>query len=160
MNKDNEIDLLVYEANNRIKDSKDKEVTLTKTVTTSAALAADATDATIKSLADGIYIPSGKAFASDVAGEAADNIIFKFTGKGTYTLKIQNSSKVEVYSETSGDLTVNGGHYFYITTKASESAQNAGSGTYKKVAFAKGNYTFSITDASSNVVLSGSFTIA
>ena len=32
VNKDNEIDLLVYEANNRIKDSKDKEVTLTKTV--------------------------------------------------------------------------------------------------------------------------------
>ena len=32
VNKDNEIDLLVYEANNRIKDNNNKEVTLTKTV--------------------------------------------------------------------------------------------------------------------------------
>ena len=161
VNKDNEIDLLVYEANNRIKDNNNKEVTLTKNVTASATLAANTTDAQLKNLADGMYIPSGKAFADDVAGNAADNIIFKFTGKGTYTLKIQNSkSKAEVYSENSGDLTSSGGHYFYITTKASESAQNAGTGTYKSAAFAKGDYTFSITDASSNVVLSGSFTIA
>ena len=123
-------------------------------------LAADATDATIKSLADGIYIPSGKAFADDVAGDAADNIIFKFTGKGTYTLKIKNDAGTEVYSEDSGNLTAEGGHYFYITTKATASAQNAGTGTYKNAAFAADDYTFSITDASSNVVLSGSFTIA
>lgn len=116
--------------------------------------------ATIKSLANGIYIPSGKNFASDVAGNAADNIIFKFTGTGNFTLKIKNDAGAEVYSENSGNLTAEGGHYFYITTKASSSAQNAGTGTYKSTAFAKGNYTFSITDASSNVVLSGSFTIA
>ncbi len=161
VNKDNEIDLLVYEANNRIKDNNNKEVTLTKNVTASATLDAGTTDAQLKNLADGMYIPSGKAFADDVAGNAADNIIFKFTGKGTYTLKIQNSeSKAEVYSETSSNLTSSGGHYFYITTKATDSAQNAGTGTYKKAAFVAGNYTFSITDASSNVVLSGSFTIA
>ena len=150
-----------YLSNNRIKDNNNKEVTLTKNVTASATLDAGTTDAQLKNLADGMYIPSGKAFADDVAGNAADNIIFKFTGKGTYTLKIQNSeSKAEVYSETSSNLTSSGGHYFYITTKATDSAQNAGIGTYKKAAFAAGNYTFSITDASSNVVLSGSFTIA
>ena len=70
-----------------------------------------------------------------------------------------NNKDTAVYTETA-TVSGNGGHFYYITTKASSSAQNAGEGTYKNAAFVKGDYTFSITDASSNVVLSGSFTIA
>ena len=162
VNKDNEIDLLVYEANNRIKDNNNKEVTLTKNVTASATLAANTTDAQLKNLADGMYIPTDNKFVPSgdaLAGAPAENVIFKFTGDaGKYTLKINNKDTA-VYTEAA-TVSGNGGHFYYITTKASESAQNAGDGTYKASKFAAGTYTFSITDASSNVVLSGSFTIA
>ena len=162
VNKDNEIDLLVYEANNRIKDNNNKEVTLTKNVTASATLAANTTTDALKGMTDGIYIPTDNKFVPSgdaLAGAPAENVIFKFTGDaGKYTLKINNKDTA-VYTEEA-TVSGNGGHFYYITTKATDSAQNAGKGTYKNAAFAKGNYTFSITDASSNVVLSGSFTIA
>ena len=163
VNSDNEIDLLVYEANNRIKDNNNKEVTLTKNVAASAALAANTNDAQLKNLADGMYIPTDNKFVPSgnaLAGTPAENVIFKFTGDaGKYTLTVKDSKNAAVYTEeatVSGD----GGHFYYITTKASKTAQNAGNGTYRDDAFVKGDYTFSITDASSNVVLSGSFTIA
>ena len=165
VNKDNEIDLLVYEANNRIKDNNNKEVTLTKNVTASATLAANTTDAQLKNLADGVYIPTDTTFAptvGGVSGEAKDNIIFKFTGTGDFTLKIKNSKNVEVYSEDSGNLTAEGGHYFYITlnpvknNKGTESATWTGDNVTKAPA---GDYTFTITQNSSTV-LAGSFTVA
>ena len=165
VNKDNEIDLLVYEANNRIKDNNNKEVTLTKNVAASAALAAGTTDAQLKNLADGVYIPTDATFAptaGGVSGEAKDNIIFKFTGTGDFTLKIKNSKNVEVYSENSGNLTAEGGHYFYITlnpvntNKGTESATWTGDNVTKAPA---GDYTFTITQNSSTV-LAGSFTVA
>ena len=165
VNKDNEIDLLVYEANNRIKDNNNKEVTLTKNVTASATLAANTTDAQLKNLADGVYIPTDTTFApttGGVSGEAKDNIIFKFTGTGDFTLKIKNSKNVEVYSENSGNLTAEGGHYFYITlnpvnnNKGTESATWTGDNVTKAPA---GDYTFTITQNSSTV-LAGSFTVA
>ena len=165
VNKDNEIDLLVYEANNRIKDNNNKEVTLTKNVAASAALAAGTTDAQLKNLADGVYLPTAATFAppaGGVSGEAKDNIIFKFTGTGDFTLKIKNSKNVEVYSENSGNLTAEGGHYFYITlnpvntNKGTESATWTGDNVTKAPA---GDYTFTITQNSSTV-LAGSFTVA
>ena len=149
-----ELDLLVVDINNDMANMIDEDVAAAVT------LPAGTTADTIKTLANGIYIPSDKAFADDVAGNAADNIIFKFTGDaGKYTLKVKNSENVAVYTEEA-TVSGNSGHFYYITTKASESAQNAGTGTYKNAAFAKGDYTFSITDASSNVVLKGAFTIA
>ena len=163
VNKDNEIDLLVYEANNRIKDSKDKEVTLTKTVTTSATLDAGTTDAQLKALADGVYIPTDTAFAptaGGVSGQAKDNIIFKFTGTGDFTLKIKNDAGTEVYSENSGNLTAEGGHYFYITLNLVKNNKGTESATWENTTQAPaGDYTFTITQNSSTV-LAGSFTVA
>ena len=164
VNSDNEIDLLVYETSNRIKNGKNEEVQLTKNknATTSDTLPANTTTDALKGKTDGIYIPTDNKFVPSgdaLAGTPAENVIFKFTGDaGKYTLKINNKDTA-VYTEEA-TVSGNGGHFYYITTKASEAAQNAGEGTYKKAAFAKGDYTFSITDDSSNVVLSGSFTIA
>lgn len=164
VNSDNEIDLLVYETSNRIKDGKNEEVQLTKNknATTSTTLDANTTTDALKGMTDGIYIPTDNKFVPSgdaLAGAPAENVIFKFTGDaGKYTLKINNKDTA-VYTEEA-TVSGNGGHFYYITTKASETAQNAGKGTYKNAAFVAGDYTFSITDASSNVVLSGSFTIA
>ena len=98
----------------------------------------------------------------DVSGEAKDNIIFKFTGTGEFTLKIKNDAGTEVYSENSGNLTAEGGHYFYITlnpvntNKGTESATWTGGNVTKAPA---GDYTFTITQ-DSTTVLAGSFTVA
>jgi len=110
----------------------------------------------VKALSDGVYVPAQKI--GDMAGDAKDNVIFKFTGDaGSYTLKINNGTK-DVYTETA-TVTGNGGHCFYITTKGT-SGPNAGTGDYKNVDFVAGTYSFSITGATSGVVLKGVFTIA
>ena len=164
VNSDNEIDLLVYETGNRIKDGSNKEVQLTKKPT-AATLAAGTTDAGLKGLDNGVYIPTDTTFAptaGGVSGQAKDNIIFKFTGTGEFTLKIKNDAGTEVYSENSGNLTAEGGHYFYITlnpvknNKGTESATWTGDNVTKAPA---GDYTFTITQNNSTV-LAGSFTVA
>ena len=157
--------MLVYETSNRIKDGKNEEVQLTKNknATTSDTLDANTTTDGLKGKTDGIYIPTDNKFVPSgdaLAGAPAENVIFKFTGDaGKYTLTVKDSENAAVYTE-GATVSGNGGHFYYITTKASKSAQNAGEGTYKASKFAAGTYTFSITDASSNVVLSGSFIIA
>ena len=96
-----------------------------------------------------------------MAGNAKDNVIFKFTASANsedYTLSIKNSAGKEVYKETS--TLSKGAHCFYITTKASTSTPNAGNGDYQEKAFDGGTYSFSITGATSGVVLNGAFTIA
>ena len=113
----------------------------------------------VKALNDGVYVPT--QIIGDMAGNAKDNVIFKFTAPANseaYTLSIKNSAGKEVYKETS--TLSKGAHCFYITTKADNSAQNAGEGTYKASAFVAGTYSFSITGATSDVVLKGAFTIA
>lgn len=164
VNSDNEIDLLVYETGNRIKDGKNEEVQLTKKPTATT-LATGTTDAQLKGLDNGVYIPTDTTFApttGGVSGQAKDNIIFKFTGTGEFTLKIKNDAGTEVYSEDSGNLTAKGGHYFYITlnpvknNKGTESATWTGDNVTKAPA---GDYTFTITQGSTTV-LAGSFTVA
>ena len=166
VNSDNEIDLLVYETSNRIKDGKNEEVQLTKNknATTSTTLPAGTTDAKLKALADGVYIPTDTMFAptaDGVSGEAKDNIIFKFTGTGDFTLKIKNSKNVEVYSEDSGNLTAEGGHYFYITLNPVNTNKGTEKGTWASpvTEAPAGDYTFTITQ-SNTTVLTGSFTVA
>ena len=165
VNADNEIDLLVYESNNRIKDGSNKEVTLTKTTTKDGiTLSPSMNNATVKDLDDGVYIPADKSFVTnpgDVAGEAKDNLIFKFTTSDstkTYKLTITGSDGQEKYSEEFASP-ADGGHFFYVTTKAGTvSSQNAGDGTYKTQDFAAGVHTYTIT-VDSTVVSSGNFVI-
>ena len=118
VNADNEIDLLVYESNNRIKDGSNKEVTLTKAVTKEATKVPAGSDGdAIKKLPDGVYNPTDNKFADDVAGKPSDNVIIKFTTKTpststTLTIKAANGDKV--YEETvSGGFTA-GNHFFYL----------------------------------------------
>ena len=163
VNSDNEIDLLVYETSNRIKDGKNEEVQLTKKPTATT-LAAGTTDAHLKALDNGVYIPTDTTFApttGGVSGEAKDNIIFKFTGTGDFTLKIKNSKNVEVYSEDSGNLTAEGGHYFYITLNPVNTNKGTEKGTWASpvTEAPAGDYTFTITQ-SNTTVLTGSFTVA
>ena len=120
------------------------------------------TAATIKTLADGVYIPTDAAFdkAENVTTPVNSNRIFKFTAptKATYTLTIKNDKNEEVYTETSSKMD-KGAHFFFISTKASAEHPNTGAeSTYGKAPFAKGDYTFTISGSSD--VLSGSFTVA
>lgn len=97
-----------------------------------------------------------------MAGEAKDNVIFKFTGDaGSYTLKINNGTK-DVYTETA-TVTGNGGHCFYITTNpltANVSGTLEETWASPATKAPAGTYSFSITGATSGVVLKGVFTIA
>ena len=115
----------------------------------------------IKKLSDGVYVPT-KKYATDMAGEAKDNVIFKFTGDaGSYTLKINNGTK-DVYTETA-TVTGNGGHCFYITTNpltANVSGTLEETWASPATKAPAGTYSFSITGATSGVVLKGVFTIA
>lgn len=132
-------------------DKADNEIYVAGPKTTTSATNFDE----VKALSDGVYVPA--QIIGDMAGDAKDNVIFKFTGDaGSYTLKINNGTK-DVYTETA-TVTGNGGHCFYITTKGT-SGPNAGTGDYKSADFAAGTYSFSITNAS-GVVLSGTFTVA
>ncbi|MEE0256424.1 S-layer homology domain-containing protein, partial [Evtepia sp.] len=117
----------------------------------------------IKKLSDGVYVPT-KKYATDMAGEAKDNVIFKFTTTTTsenYTLSIKNPAGKEVYTEAHS--LDKGAHCFYITTNPLTANV---SGTLKETWGASatkapaGTYSFSITGATSGVVLKGVFTIA
>ena len=121
VNADNEIDLLVYESNNRIKDGSNKEVTLTKAVTKEATkVPAGSNHGAVKNLPDGVYNPTDTKFAdaNDVAGEASDNVIIKFTNKkenASTKLEIKKASGTTIYAETiSGFTPANKGHFFYL----------------------------------------------
>ena len=136
-------------------DKADNEIYVTGPKSTTSATTFDE----VKALNDGVYVPT--QIISDMAGNAKDNVIFKFTASANseaYTLSIKNSAGKEVYKETS--TLSKGAHCFYITTKASTSTPNAGNGDYQKKAFDGGTYSFSITGATSGVVLNGAFTIA
>ena len=118
--------------------------------------------ATIKKLADGVYIPTDTAFdtASNITMPIESNRIFKFNAptEAAYTLTIKNDKDVVVYTETSSSLS-EGAHFFFISTNASTEHPNTGAdSTYGKAPFAKGDYTFTISGSSD--VLSGSFTVA
>ena len=166
VNSDNEIDLLVYETGNRIKDGKNEEVQLTKKPTATT-LAAGTTAATIKKLADGVYIPTDVAFdtASNITMPIESNRIFKFNAptEAAYTLTIKNDQDVVVYTETNSSLS-EGAHFFFISTNASADHPNTGnSSIYGKKAFDEGTYTFTVSTGSgttAKTVLSGSFTVA
>ena len=166
VNSDNEIDLLVYETGNRIKDGKNEEVQLTKKPTATT-LAAGTTAATIKKLADGVYIPTDVAFdtASNIPMPIESNRIFKFNAptEAAYTLTIKNDQDVVVYTETNSSLS-EGAHFFFISTNASADHPNTGnSSIYGKKAFDEGTYTFTVSTGSgttAKTVLSGSFTVA
>ena len=117
----------------------------------------------IKKLSDGVYVPTQK-YATDMAGAAKDNVIFKFTTTTTseeYTLSIKNPAGKEVYTESNS--LDKGAHCFYITTNPLTANV---SGTLKETWGSSatkaptGTYSFSITGATSGVVLKGVFTIA
>lgn len=132
-------------------------------MSTKTILAAGTTADTIKTLADGVYIPTDTAFdkPENVTTPVDSNRIFKFTAptKATYTLTIKNDKNKEVYTETSSEMD-KGAHFFFISTNASAAHPNTGaSSTYGKAPFAKGDYTFTIAN-SDKTVLSGFFTVA
>ena len=136
----------------------------TLTVGAPAAVAAGSNNAAVKNLPDGAYVPADKSFVdnqNDVAGNAADNRIFKFNAptQQDYTLTVKNSTGTEVYTETGSNMTV-GAHFFYITLKAATAgSQNAGTGTYKAADFAAGTYSYTIIGADGYVRLVGNFTV-
>ena len=156
-----ELDLLVVDINNDMANMIDEDVAAAVT------LPAGTTAATIKTLADGVYIPTDTAFdtASNITMPIESNRIFKFTAptKATYTLTIKNDKDAEVYTETSSEMD-KGAHFFFISTNASAAHPNTGnSSTYGKKAFDEGTYTFTVSTGSgttAKTVLSGSFTVA
>ena len=156
-----ELDLLVVDINNDMANMIDEDVAAAVT------LPAGTTAATIKTLADGVYIPTDTAFdtASNITMPIESNRIFKFTAptKAAYTLTIKNDKDVVVYTEASSSLS-EGAHFFFISTKASAAHPNTGnSSTYGKKAFDEGTYTFTVSTGSgttAKTVLSGSFTVA
>ena len=133
----------------------------TLTVGAPAAAPAGANDAAVKNLPDGTYVPADNTFAADMAGNAADNRIFKFNAPTAqkYTLTVKNDSGATVYTETSSSSMTVGAHFFYITLAATAGSQNAGTGTYKAADFAAGTYSYTITGADGYMVLMGSFTV-
>ena len=156
-----ELDLLVVDINNDMANMIDEDVAAAVT------LPAGTTADTIKTLADGVYIPTDTAFdtASNITMPIESNRIFKFTAptKATYTLTIKNDKDAEVYTETSSEMD-KGAHFFFISTNASAAHPNTGnSSTYGKKAFDEGTYTFTVSTGSgttAKTVLSGSFTVA
>ena len=114
------------------------------------------TDAQIKALADGVYNPANTTFATDVAGDASDNVIIKFTTKTANTstvLTIKNSANTTVYTETiSGGLAV-GGHYFYLN----KFDTSVSSGRLTTAMVAGQTYSYTITEGA-DTIASGYFT--
>ena len=134
----------------------------TTITTASAGIAADATAADVKALPDGAYVPTDSDFAADVAGNAADNRIFKFTGVSTdattYTLTIKNSAGTTVYTETANFSDTNG-HFFYITLNPVQNNKGTESDTWStQTAAPAGTYTYEVT-ANSAVILDGAFMV-
>ena len=160
VNSDNEIDLLVYETGNRIKDGKNEEVQLTKKPTATT-LAAGTTDAQLKDLADGVYNPIDNTFAkkndgsNDMAGKPSDNVIIKFTTKtaNTKTTLTIKSGNTSVYNEEiTGGLAV-GGHYFYLN----KFDTTVSSGRLTTAMVAGQTYSYTITEGA-DTIASGYFT--
>ena len=160
VNSDNEIDLLVYETSNRIKDGKNEEVQLTKKPTATT-LAAGTTDAQLKDLADGVYNPIDNTFAkkndgsNDMAGKPSDNVIIKFTTKteNTKTTLTIKSGNTSVYNEEiTGGLAV-GGHYFYLN----KFDTTVSSGRLTTAMVAGQTYSYTITEGA-DTIASGYFT--
>ncbi|MEE0521636.1 MAG: S-layer homology domain-containing protein, partial [Bacteroidaceae bacterium] len=153
-----ELDLLVVDINNDMANMIDEDAVATVT------LPAGITDTDLKVLPNGVYIPTDTTFApaaGGVSGKPKDNIIFKFAGTGKFTLKIKNDAGTEVYSEDSGNLTAEGGHYFYITLNPVNTNKGTEKGTWASpvTEAPAGDYTFTITQ-SNTTVLTGSFTVA
>ncbi len=117
------------------------------------------TDPQIKALADGVYSPAGTAFAPDVAGDARDNVIIKFTTKTANTatvLTIKDSADVIVYNETipggSDGLAV-GSHYFYLN----KFDPSVSSGRLTTAMVPGQTYSYTITEGAATIA-SGYFT--
>lgn len=152
---DDKVDAIIVESSG--------ECNVVNKMSTKTTLPVGTTAATIKTLADGVYIPTDTAFdvPENVTTPVKSNRIFKFTAptKATYTLTIKNDKNEEVYTETSSEMD-KGAHFFFISTNASAAHPNTGaSSTYGKAPFAKGDYTFTIAN-SDKTVLSGFFTVA
>ena len=117
------------------------------------------TDAQIKALADGVYNPADTTFAPDVAGDARDNVIIKFTTKTANTatvLTIKDSADVIVYKETilggSNGLAV-GSHYFYLN----KFDPSVSSGRLTNAMVPGQTYSYTITEGA-DTIASGYFT--
>ena len=145
---DGKIDAIIVESSG--------ECNVVNKMSTKTTLAAETTDDQIKALADGVYNPAGTAFATDVAGDAKDNVIIKFTTKTANTstvLTIKNSANTTVYTETiSGGLAV-GGHYFYLN----KFDTTVSSGRLTTAMVAGQTYSYTITEGAATIA-SGYFT--
>ena len=145
---DGKIDAIIVESSG--------ECNVVNKMSTKTTLAAKTTDAQIKDLDDGVYNPAGTAFATDVAGDAKDNVIIKFTTKTANTstvLTIKNSANTTVYTETiSGGLAV-GGHYFYLN----KFDTSVSSGRLTTAMVAGQTYSYTITEGAATIA-SGYFT--
>ena len=145
---DGKIDAIIVESSG--------ECNVVNKMSTKTTLAAETTDDQIKALADGVYNPAGTAFATDVAGDAKDNVIIKFTTKTANTstvLTIKNSANTTVYTETiSGGLAV-GGHYFYLN----KFDTTVSSGRLTTAMVPGQTYSYTITEGA-DTIASGYFT--
>ena len=103
-----------------------------------------------------MYNPADTTFATDVAGNASDNVIIKFTTKTANTstvLTIKNSANDTVYTETiSGGLAV-GGHYFYLN----KFDTTVSSGRLTTAMVPGQTYSYTITEGAATIA-SGYFT--
>ena len=150
------IEVLFVDVNNKLEGGY-------TTTGTGASVAAGATAADVKALADGAYVPTDGTFGT-IAGTAANNRIFKFSGISTsataYVLTVKNSAGATVYTETATftDASVGMGHYFYITLDALQNNQETPTGTWASpvTEAPAGTYTYAVT-AGTTVVLSGAF---
>ena len=150
------IEVLFVDVNNKLEGGY-------TTTGTGASVAAGATAADVKALADGAYVPADGTFGT-IAGTAANNRIFKFSGISTsataYVLTVKNSAGATVYTETATftDASVGMGHYFYITLDALQNNQETPTGTWASpvTEAPAGTYTYAVT-AGTTVVLSGAF---
>ena len=130
-------------------------------VTESTEAAKNAKDEDIKKLKDGVYTPADKDFKpGDVAGEAKDNRIFKFTTekattKVTLSIKDVNGNEMmpggKALEFTGLKWSLNDaeeGHYFYVHVYGT--AGNPGNDPDLS---AGGTYTVTIKDADNNITL-------
>ena len=119
-------------------------------------------DAAVKNMSDGLYVPQSDLGLSDMAGTPSNNLVFKFLSKDANintTLTITNAVTDEVvYTESNSGLSA-GGHFFYVNTKAgTTSKDNAGTGAWKSADAVSGAYSYTIV-AGSDVLLEGTFAI-
>ena len=122
----------------------------------------------VKDLSDGIYTPADKDFAADpadVAGDAEDNIIVKFTTKAatsSISISIKDAEgKEKMPGDKALDLTVSGwdkageAHFVYIYLYG----EIDGNTTDPDLSEG-GTYTVTITDDSDNELYSGMINVA